>query len=129
MKGAYCAGCCTNWSQLPSMEGDDEDEVYEYCPTCRTDCFLEELHDAPTITFNPITGEMIDDVTGIPIYIPMPAPPPVPEWFGQFDEGQYRKDKEKAEQVEDQAIIAYMNSLGQGEQSARSTYHKTIRQQ
>ena len=77
----YCAACCTNWSSLPTMEGEEGDEWYEYCPVCRTDSFLIEGKDAPTFSFNPLTGEMIDDVTGIPVYLPIDEPPPVPANF------------------------------------------------
>lgn len=80
----YCAGCCTNWSSLPMMDGDDDDESYEYCPTCRTDSFLEEGHDGPTYSFNAITGEMIDDVTGIPVYVQIQEPPPVPANYQRY---------------------------------------------
>jgi hypothetical protein len=123
----YCAGCETNWSQLPTMDEEQGDEWYVFCPTCRTDSFLEDGKEGPTFSFNSITGEMIDDVTGIPVYIPISDPPPVPVNFGVFDEAEFISNKNRADKAEEMAIQSYQDTLPQGEQAAQAAYRNALR--
>jgi len=75
-RGSFCRGCQTNWSILPMSEGDGDDQ-YEYCPLCRTDEHLQAGHAVGSFSFSMITGEKIDNITGLPVQAPLPEPPEV----------------------------------------------------
>ena len=72
--GSFCNGCQTNWSSLPLTDVDGNDE-YEFCPLCRTDEHLQPGRPGESFSFNMITGEKIDNGTGVAVEVPLPAPP------------------------------------------------------
>ena len=58
----HCKECDINWLKL----GDETqgDEVYEFCPKCKTDMFLEAGTDIVGYIMCPITGRIYDPETG-----------------------------------------------------------------
>ncbi|HEY4288219.1 MAG TPA: hypothetical protein VGN00_14040 [Puia sp.] len=122
---SFCGGCGTNWAALLTADEEEEDESYQYCPLCRTDAHLEPVHPGPLFRFNPITGETLDE-HGAPKIYPISDAPPIPSWFGSFDEMRYISEKSSREEKENEALAAYHAALPNGEGAAKYAYRTSL---
>jgi len=57
----YCTNCGINWARLHSKDAGDS--MYEYCPICKTDSFLDAGKPGESF-IKLITGEVISPKTG-----------------------------------------------------------------
>lgn len=53
----YCTKCNTNWARLHIESTDDE--IYEFCPICKTDSYLIEGTEGETFIAQAFTGKLI----------------------------------------------------------------------
>jgi hypothetical protein len=58
----FCSKCGINWASLWDQESNGD--VYEFCPECKTDSFLEEGNDIEAFIKDQITGDIVNAVTG-----------------------------------------------------------------
>lgn len=123
---AFCQFCQTNWSLLPNSD-EDGDEQYEFCPCCKTDEGLELAQPGPSFSFNSITGEKVDNTTGLPVWKKYPDPPPVPRYKSPFIDLTNNKSREEVARAEDLAIEAYREAyVSGGEQAGYAAYKKSL---
>lgn len=116
----HCTKCGNNWAQLHSIADEANDELYEFCPVCRTDSFLTEgTGPAYILTIdnkivNVATGkelikesEVIEQQQKEPYYLIM-----------------QRKEREM-EQKENEALEAYHNLFETDKVKAKEAYKNT----
>lgn len=104
----FCSCCKTNWAQLWKSEGEG-DEVYEVCPVCRTDFFLEEGNDIVAYCKSPITGVVFNAATGLPDPATV-AKPKIRVVVGKPKEKTWQEKKDEWADKELAAIRAYQAS-------------------
>ena len=88
------------------VDVSDGDEEYEYCPVCGTAEHLQPQKDEPIHSFNPITGEILDAITGEVIHQELPELPPVPK-DNSMPWADLRYTKEDQEAREDALLEKY----------------------
>lgn len=117
----HCTKCGHTWAQLHSIADEANDELYEFCPVCRTDSFLAEgTGPAYILTLdnkiiNVETGkelikesEVIEQRESEPYYLIM-----------------QRKEREM-EQKENAALEAYHNLFETDKVKAKEAYKKLM---
>lgn len=113
----YCSNCQRNWSSLPTMEGEGEEE-YDYCPQCRSDAHLQEGRPGDSFSIRPLTGELYNDTTGQLATDHQGAPPQVTSDPKPFDKVKYQLRKDRAESLDDRALDAYQKAYETGGKEA-----------
>lgn len=96
----YCSRCGVNWSALWQQEAEGE-EVYEFCPLCKTDLHLEEGNDIHGHIKCPVSGKIYNTFTGEDVTLTIMAKPvsikerKVKVWDETYEE--FKKREEDAE--------------------------------
>jgi uncharacterized Zn finger protein (UPF0148 family) len=99
----HCSKCGINWAALHSIADEIGDELYEFCPVCHTDIFLEDGTDITAFIMCPFTGKITDVDTGEQLHIKSKSVfIPQKEYIPQPHE-----TAEQRQEMEDAAISAY----------------------
>jgi hypothetical protein len=99
----HCSKCGINWAALHSIADESGDELYEFCPVCHTDAYLEDGTDITAYIMCPFTGKITDVDTGKQMHIKQKSVfIPQKEYIPKP-----RETAEKRIEREDVAISAY----------------------
>lgn len=99
----YCTKCKTNWAALHS--DTLENEVYEYCPKCKTDSHLENEREGDKFILCPFSGRVKNITTGK--YV-LQKPKVFHEKHKPFDINKWKEDLEEKQRLEDIQINKYI---------------------
>lgn len=104
-----CTKCQVNWSDLMEERDDQNNQINELCPICRSAAYFEENEDLPSYKLS-ISGEdLIDSVTGKTTPLRQQL---VIKSKRAFDVDEWRKNKAAKEKRADAALDAYQNTKG-----------------
>lgn len=115
----HCTKCGNNWAKLQSIE--DEDEVYEFCPVCKTDSFLTEGSGSSYILT--IDNKIVNVETGKEL---------VKEYSTVYEEREpyyliMQRKEQEMELRENRALDAYHKLFATDRKAAEEAYKQEMR--
>lgn len=117
----FCSKCNINWAQLHTQEV--ENEIYEYCPVCKTDVHLQPQKNSVKFIMCPITGKVRNLNTGKVLLFGDTKPPKIIQRSKPVNIDEYRKRHEDRIKKEDKAIEAYLSTYQtHGLEAARKVF-------
>lgn len=114
----HCSRCDINWLGLWHAPMNNTDETVEFCPKCETDMFLGSATDIVAYIKCPVTGKIVNPLTGEqhPSEFPV-RPPGKPRRIVIWDES-FEEWKAKDEKLEDDILAEYVRLYDSGMPSA-----------
>lgn len=121
MTNYLCTHCNINWAILAVQDDNNYDEMYEFCPTCKSDMHLIENANHPAFVQCQITGRIYNPFTGED-YNPLKEMCTIaPD--REFNIDAWREKKEEHRMKEEQRIDKYIaESETIGKEKARQNY-------
>ena len=104
-----CTKCRINWSHLYEERDDQNNQINELCPICRSAVYFEENEDSPSYKMS-VNGKIVNSVTGE--VLKLWSPHLAAKAKRDFDVDEWRKNKAAKEKRTDAALDAYQNTKG-----------------
>lgn len=120
----FCTKCGINWAALMTVDDEQNDESYEFCPVCRTDSFLTDAVDGPKYILS-VTGKLVDAATGKELEAIGQTVDPVK----RYTYTDFLADEHRWQNKQTAAVEAYHIAFEkEGKQAAEQAYFKTLKQ-
>lgn len=118
----HCTNCNITWQHLHAQQGEG-DEVYEFCPVCKTDMYLQPSTEETGCMQCPFTGDIIKVATREKLNM---QPAVIVADAKPFDVQAWQKKKNELQAEQDERIAYYQQLYEmQGREVAEEYYYNS----